>query len=42
MAEQISAYERVCFVDAHTGSIAAQVQLVPVIGQFRTHHSPTT
>ena len=42
MAEQISAYERVCFVDAHTGSIAAQVQLVPVIGQFQnspfTHH----
>jgi hydrogenase maturation protease len=42
MAEQISAYERVCFVDAHTGSIAAQVQLVPVISQFQnspfTHH----
>ena len=40
MAEQIAAYERVCFVDAHTGSIAAQVQLVPVIGQFQ--HSPFT
>ena len=42
MAEQIAAYARVCFVDAHTGSIAAQVQMVPVVGQFQnspfTHH----
>jgi hydrogenase maturation protease len=42
MAEDIAAYERVCFVDAHTGSIAAQVQMVPVLGQFQnspfTHH----
>ena len=40
MAEQISPYERVCFVDAHTGSIAKEVQLVPVKGQFQ--HSPFT
>ena len=42
MAEQIALYERVCFVDAHTGSIAAEVQLVPVESQFQnspfTHH----
>jgi len=40
MAEQISPYERVCFVDAHTGSIAEKVQLVPVESQFQ--HSPFT
>jgi len=40
MAEQIAPYERVCFVDAHTGSIAAKVQLVPVESQFQ--HSPFT
>jgi hydrogenase maturation protease len=40
IAEQIAAYERVCFVDAHTGSIAAQVQMLPVTGQFQ--HSPFT
>ncbi len=40
MAEQIAAYEQVCFVDAHTGSIAKKVQLVPVEGQFQ--HSPFT
>jgi hydrogenase maturation protease len=42
MAEQIAPYERVCFVDAHTGSIAAEVQLVTVAAQFQqspfTHH----
>jgi len=42
MAEQIAAYQRVCFVDAHTGSIAAEVQLAPVESQFQyspfTHH----
>jgi hydrogenase maturation protease len=42
MAEQIAPYERVCFVDAHTGSIAAEVQLVAVEAQFQqspfTHH----
>jgi hydrogenase maturation protease len=40
MAEEIAPYERVCFVDAHTGSIARQVQLVPLEGQFQ--HSPFT
>jgi hydrogenase maturation protease len=40
MAEQIAPYERVCFVDAHTGSIASEVQLVPVKSQFQ--HSPFT
>ena len=40
MAEEIAPYERICFVDAHTGSIARQVQLVPVEGQFQ--HSPFT
>ena len=40
MAEQIAPYERVCFVDAHTGSIASEVQLVPVESQFQ--HSPFT
>ena len=40
MSEQISLYEQVCFVDAHTGSIAGKVQLVPVESQFQ--HSPFT
>ena len=40
MAEQIAPYERVCFVDAHTGSIATEVQLAPVESQFQ--HSPFT
>ena len=40
MAEQIAPYERVCFVDAHTGSIAAEVQLAPMESQFQ--HSPFT
>jgi hydrogenase maturation protease len=40
MAEQIAPYERVCFVDAHTGSIASEVQLEPVESQFQ--HSPFT
>ena len=40
MAEQIAPYERVCFVDAHTGSIAAEVQMAPVKAKFQ--HSPFT
>ena len=40
MAEEIAPYERVCFADAHTGSIAGQLQLVPVEVQFQ--HSPFT
>ncbi len=40
MAEDIAPYKRVCFVDAHTGSIAKLVQLLPVEGKFQ--HSPFT
>ena len=42
MAEEIAAYERVCFVDAHTGDIPQEVQMVPVESEFQrspfTHH----
>lgn len=42
MAEDISAYEFVCFVDAHTGNIPEPVRLVEVESQFQnspfTHH----
>ena len=42
MAEEIAAYERVCFVDAHTGDIPQEVQMVPVASEFQrspfTHH----
>ncbi len=42
MAEDIAAYERVCFVDAHTGNIPTEVQLIPVESAFQrspfTHH----
>jgi hydrogenase maturation protease len=42
MAEDISAYERVCFVDAHTGAIPDEVQMIPVESEFQrspfTHH----
>ena len=40
MAEDIARYQRVCFVDAHTGSVSSQVQLIPIEGQFQ--HSPFT
>jgi hydrogenase maturation protease len=40
MAETVSAYERVCFVDAHTGSQPAEVQLVGLESIFQ--HSPFT
>jgi hydrogenase maturation protease len=40
IAAEIAPHERVCFVDAHTGSIARQVQLAPVEIQFQ--HSPFT
>jgi hydrogenase maturation protease len=40
MAEEIAPYQRVCFVDAHTGSITRKVQLAPLEGQFQ--HSPFT
>lgn len=42
MAEDLRAYERVCFVDAHTGSIPEEVRLVQVESEFQrspfTHH----
>ena len=40
MAEDLAAYERVCFVDAHTGSVAAEVQFVKIEDEFQ--HSPFT
>jgi hydrogenase maturation protease len=42
MAEDISAYQYVCFVDAHTGNIPEPVRLVNVESEFQaspfTHH----
>jgi hydrogenase maturation protease len=42
MAEDIAAYERVCFVDAHTGDIPSPVRMIPVESEFQrspfTHH----
>lgn len=42
MAEDISTYEYVCFVDAHTGSIPEPVRLIEVESEFQaspfTHH----
>jgi hydrogenase maturation protease len=42
MAEDISAYQYVCFVDAHTGNIPEPVRLIHVESQFQaspfTHH----
>jgi len=42
MAEEISAYEYVCFVDAHTGHIPEPVRLIDVESEFQrspfTHH----
>ncbi len=42
MAEEISAYEYVCFVDAHTGAIPEPVRLIGVDSDFQrspfTHH----
>lgn len=40
MAEDINAYEYVCFVDAHTGNIPEPVRLIPVESEFQ--HSPFT
>jgi hydrogenase maturation protease len=40
MAEEISAYEYVCFVDAHTGNIPEPVRLIDVQSEFQ--HSPFT
>jgi len=42
MAEDISEYEYVCFIDAHTGSIPEPVRLIQVESEFQaspfTHH----
>lgn len=42
MAEELSAYERVCFVDAHTGDIPQPVRMIEVHNEFQrspfTHH----
>jgi hydrogenase maturation protease len=42
MAEDISAYEYVCFIDAHTGNIPEPVRLISVESEFQrspfTHH----
>lgn len=42
MAEDISTYEYVCFIDAHTGSIPEPVRLIEVESEFQaspfTHH----
>ncbi len=40
LAEEISTYRRVCFVDAHTGNVPALVQMIPLTSQFQ--HSPFT
>jgi hydrogenase maturation protease len=40
LAEEISTYRRVCFVDAHTGNVPALIQMVPLTAQFQ--HSPFT
>ena len=40
MAEDISSYEHVCFVDAHTGNIPEPVRLIDVESEFQ--HSPFT
>jgi hydrogenase maturation protease len=42
MAEDIAAYEYVCFIDAHTGNIPEPVRLISVESEFQnspfTHH----
>lgn len=42
MAEDIAAYEYVCFIDAHTGNIPEPVRLITVKSEFQnspfTHH----
>ncbi len=42
MAEDLLTYERVCFVDAHTGNIPQEVRLLTVESEFQrspfTHH----
>ena len=42
MAEDVTAYDQVCFVDAHTGNIPEPVRLIDVQSEFQaspfTHH----
>jgi hydrogenase maturation protease len=42
MAEDVSAYQYVCFIDAHTGNIPQPVRLIDVESEFQnspfTHH----
>jgi len=40
LAEDLTSYDRVCFVDAHTGKIPANVQVVDVTPEYQT--SPFT
>lgn len=40
MAEDLTAYDRVCFVDAHTGRIPQNVQVVDLAAEYQT--SPFT
>jgi hydrogenase maturation protease len=40
LAETIARYQRVCFIDAHTGNVEADLQLVEVKNEFQT--SPLT
>jgi len=47
MAEMIGQFDRVCFVDAHTGSVPQDVKITPVREEFQsspfTHHmTPAT
>ncbi len=40
LAEEVSQYDRVCFVDAHTGNITEDVQIKKISAHFQ--HSPFT
>ena len=40
LSETLATYERVCFVDAHTGNVPEDVQLISITAQFQT--SPFT
>ena len=47
MAEVMAGYQRVCFVDAHTGNIPDEIRMAAVKGEFQrspfTHHmTPAT
>jgi hydrogenase maturation protease len=40
LSEVIAAYQRVCFVDAHTGNVPEEIKMAEVKGEFQ--HSPFT